>query len=82
MRISMSGKGNPYDNAVAESFMKTLKHEEVYLAEYRNLADAIQKIGHFLEDVYNEKRLHSSLDYESPAEFEQKLVMGACNVRQ
>lgn len=69
--ISMSRKGNPYDNAKAESFMKTLKCEQVYLSEYDNLADARAQIGHFLEAVYNQKRLHSSLGYLPPAEFEQ-----------
>lgn len=69
--ISMSRKGNPYDNAKAESFMKTLKYEQVYLSEYGNLADAKVQIGHFLEAVYNQKRLHSSLGYLPPAEFEQ-----------
>ena len=69
--ISMSRKGNPYDNAKAESFMKTLKYEQVYLSEYENLADARRQIGHFLEAVYNQKRLHSSLGYLPPAEFEQ-----------
>ena len=69
--ISMSRKGNPYDNAKAESFMKTLKCEQVYLSEYDNLADAKAQIGHFLEAVYNQKRLHSSLGYLPPAEFEK-----------
>ena len=69
--ISMSRKGNPYDNAKAESFMKTLKCEQVYLTEYDNLTDANAQIGHFLEAVYNQKRLHSSLGYLPPAEFEQ-----------
>jgi transposase InsO family protein len=69
--ISMSRKGNPYDNAKAESFMKTLKYEQVYLSEYENLADAKAQIGHFLEAVYNQKRLHSSLGYLPPAEFEE-----------
>ena len=69
--ISMSRKGNPYDNAKAESFMKTLKCEQVYLSEYDNLADANAQIGHFLEAVYNQKRLHSSLGYLPPAEYEQ-----------
>jgi putative transposase len=71
VQISMSRKGNPYDNAKAESFMKTLKYEQVYLSEYDNLADARGQIGHFLEAVYNLKRLHSSLGYLPPAEFEQ-----------
>ena len=69
--ISMSRKGNPYDNAKAESFMKTLKCEQVYLSEYDNLADANAQIGYFLEAVYNQKRLHSSLGYLPPAEYEQ-----------
>ena len=71
--ISMSRKGNPYDNAKAESFIKTLKYEEVYRSEYRDLAEARTSIGRFLEQVYNEKRLHSALGYCPPAEFEQKL---------
>jgi len=71
VQISMSRKGNPYDNAKAESFMKTLKCEQVYLSEYDNLADANAQIGHFLEAVYNQKRLHSSLGYLPPAEYEQ-----------
>ncbi len=70
--ISMSRKGNPYDNAKAESFMKTLKCEEVYLRQYRDRADAQQSIEHFLEAVYNRQRLHSALDYLSPDEFEAK----------
>lgn len=69
-RISMSAKGNPYDNAKAESFFKTLKAEEVYLNDYRTLHDAEANIGSFIEDVYNTKRLHSSLGYVPPAEFE------------
>jgi len=69
-RVSMSAKGNPYDNAKAESFFKTLKHEEVYLNEYRTYADAEANLGHFIEAVYNAKRLHSSLGYLPPIEFE------------
>jgi len=69
--ISMSRKGNPYDNAACESFMKTLKYEEVYRNEYRDLADARAQIGEFLEQVYNQQRLHSALGYLPPAEFEQ-----------
>jgi putative transposase len=71
VQISMSRKGNPYDNAACESFMKTLKYEEVYRSEYRDLADAYTQIGEFLERVYNQQRLHSALGYVPPAEFEQ-----------
>lgn len=71
--ISMSRRGNPYDNARAESFMKTLKYEEVYLREYENMAEARERIGQFLEEVYNRKRLHSALGYVPPVEFEQSL---------
>jgi len=73
IRISMSRKGNPYDNAQCERFMKTLKYEEVYLTEYENLAAARKCIGHFLEAGYNKRRLHSALGYVPPAEFEQSL---------
>jgi putative transposase len=75
--ISMSRRGNPYDNAIAESFMKTLKYEEVYRQDYRDLAEAHASIGQFLEQVYNEKRLHSTLGYRPPAEFERTLTVAA-----
>jgi transposase InsO family protein len=68
--ISMSRKGNPYDNAACESFMKTLKCEEVYRNEYRNFHEAHSSIGEFLERVYNQKRLHSALGYIPPVQFE------------
>ena len=70
-QISMSRKGNPYDNAACESFMKTLKYEEVYRTEYRDFREACAGMGEFLERVYNQKRLHSALGYVPPAEFEQ-----------
>jgi transposase InsO family protein len=69
--ISMSRKGNPYDNAKLESFMKTLKTEEVYLNEYQTEQEAMLNIGKFIETIYNKKRLHSSLSYYSPVEFEE-----------
>ena len=72
--ISMSRKGNPYDNAFCESFMKTLKYEEVHRQEYRDLADARASIQDFLEHVYNQKRLHSALGYYAPVKFEQRLL--------
>jgi transposase InsO family protein len=71
--ISMSRKGNPYDNAYAESFMKTLKHEEVHRYEYRDLEEVRQRIEQFIEAVYNHKRLHSALGYFSPVQFEAQL---------
>jgi len=74
VRISMSRKGNPYDNAFCESFMKTLKYEEVYRQEYRDLADAHASIERFIEKIYNGKRLHSALDYRPPIEFERSLL--------
>jgi transposase InsO family protein len=70
----MSRKGNPWDNAACESFIKTLKHEEVYRSEYRDLEDARDSIGQFLEKVYNQKRLHSALGYLPPVEFEAQWV--------
>ena len=71
-QISMSRKGNPYDNAFVESFIKTLKYEEVYLNEYETFSDALENIGRFIDDVYNKKRLHSSLGYKSPEAFKQE----------
>jgi transposase InsO family protein len=73
IQISMSRKGNPYDNAQAESFMKTLKYEEVYRSEYRDEREVRRGIKRFLEKVYNEKRLHSALGYLTPVEFERNL---------
>jgi len=74
VRISMSRSGNPYDNATCESFMKTLKYEEVYRQDYRDLADARASIERFVEKVYNAKRLHSALGYRPPIEFERSLL--------
>ncbi|HSU33182.1 MAG TPA: IS3 family transposase [Bryobacteraceae bacterium] len=71
--ISMSRKGNPWDNAACESFMKTLKYEEVLRNEYRDLAEARASIPEFLEKIYNQKRLHSALGYLPPVEFEAQL---------
>jgi len=78
-RISMSRKGNPYDNAVVESFMKTLKTEEVYLWEYQSMADVQRRLPYFIEDVYNQKRLHASLGYIPPVEYEAMLVPETLN---
>jgi len=75
IEISMIRKANLYDNAKAESFMKTLKQEEVYMFEYENMMEARERISEFLEEVYNQKRLHSAIGYPPPAEFEQMLTM-------
>jgi len=74
IKISMSGKGNAYDNAFAESFMKTLKVEEVYLNEYNTFEEAYRNIEQFIEEVYNKKRLHSGIGYLPPEEFEQEIL--------
>ena len=71
IQISMSRRGNPYDNACAERFMRTLKEEEVHGADYRDLEDARSRIGEFLDQVYNRQRLHSALRYLTPEEFER-----------
>jgi transposase InsO family protein len=73
IRPSMSRAGTPYDNAKCERFIKTLKYEEVYVKEYDSVSDARRSIGHFIEIVYNRKRLHSKLGYVPPAEFEEGL---------
>ena len=78
--ISMSRPGNPWDNAWAESFMKTLKVEEVDGRRYRNFDQAVSMIGSFIEEMYNEQRLHSALDYLSPVEFEEKISKLVSNV--
>ncbi len=71
--VSMSRKGNPWDNAACESFIKTLKYEEVLRSEYRDLAEARASVRQFIEKIYNQKRLHSALGYLPPAEFEALL---------
>ena len=68
----MSARGNPHDNAFVESFIRTLKYEEVYLNEYETFSDALDNIAHFIEDVYNKKRLHSAIGYRSPIDFEKE----------
>lgn len=75
MQISMSRTGNPYDNAHMESFFKTLKYEEVHLANYETYDDVIQRIPHFIEEVYNSKRLHSALGYLPPIEYEMAIQL-------
>jgi transposase InsO family protein len=71
--ISMSRPGTPYDNAKAERFMRTLKYEEVYLNDYDTFAEVLVSVEHFIEAVYNHKRLHSAIGYLPPAEFEASL---------
>jgi putative transposase len=70
LRGSMSRTGNPYDNAQVESFMKTVKHEELYLREYATMQDIVERLPRFLEEVYNRRRLHSALGYLPPEEYE------------
>jgi len=74
---SMSALANPYDKAQAESFMKTLKVENVYTADYESFDDVVERLPHFIEDVYNTKRLHSALGYVPPQEFEEQLARKA-----
>lgn len=73
---SMSAKGYCYDNAFMETWFKTLKAEEVYLTEYETIDDVLENVPRFIEAVYNDKRLHSSLGYVSPNEFERMLARG------
>ena len=74
IQISMSRRGNVYDNARCESFIKTLKYEEVYREDYQDLEETVAGIEHFVESIYNQKRLHSALGYRPPVEFEQSLL--------
>jgi len=71
IRGSMARRGNPYDNAYAESFLKTLKSEEIYVGHYETLSDVTARLPHFLDEIYNRRRLHSALGYRPPEEFEQ-----------
>ncbi len=77
IRISMAAQGNPYDNAFVESFIRTLKYEEVYLNDYETFSDASENIPSFIDDVYNKKRLHSSLGYRSPIDFEKEVTLNS-----
>ena len=70
----MSHKASPWENGACESFLKSLKYEEVYRNEYRDLEEARRLIGRFLEQIYNRERLHSALGYRPPLEFEQSLA--------
>jgi putative transposase len=79
--ISMSHKASPWENGGCESWMKTLKHEEVYRQEYRDLAEARAAIARFIEKVYNQTRLHSALGYRPPIEFEQALLVSNAEAR-
>ena len=72
----MTATGCPRENAQAESFFRTLKREEVYLADYRSFAEAGARIGQFIDEVYNQKRLHSALGYRPPNEFEERFAAG------
>ena len=76
-QISMSHKASPWENAGCESWMKTLKYEEVYRQEYRDLPEARASIARFIDKVYNQQRLHSALGYRPPVEFEQALLVSS-----
>lgn len=74
---SMSAVGNPYDNPQAESFMKTIKVEEIYIGGYETYADLVERLPRFIDNIYNTKRLHSALGYKPPQEFEDHLTRAA-----
>jgi transposase InsO family protein len=80
--VSMSRKGSPWENGACESWMKTLKCEEVYRQEYRDLPEARESLRQFIDKVYNQKRLHSALGYRPPVEFEESLLSGVAGVRK
>ena len=73
-KVSMSRVGTPEENAFIESFFKTLKKEEVYFKKYQNIKDVLKSLPKFIDEVYNKKRLHSSLGYLSPEEYERKIL--------
>ena len=79
IQLSMSRAGNPYDNATCESWIKTLKVEEIYVNQYQDLEDLRDHAKEFIEQYYNRSRLHSALDYRSPQEFEQQLAAGSAS---
>src|SRR5512135_3546908 len=74
VKISMANVGEPEENGYAERLMRTIKEEEVDLSEYEDFGDALRGLGRFLDDVYNRKRIHSSLGYLTPAEFQQQWI--------
>ena len=74
VKISMANVGEPEENGYAERLMRTIKEEEVDLSEYEDFGDAMKGLGRFLDDVYNRKRIHSSLGYLTPSEFEQQWI--------
>ncbi|MCL0057192.1 IS3 family transposase [Dehalococcoidia bacterium] len=77
--VSMAAAGGVCENAMMESFFKTLKHEEVHLCEYETYHDVVTRLPHFIEDVYNQKRLHSALGYRPPNEFEEVVLTQRIN---